>query len=160
MRVTDTEEAAGVGRTGLDPVIGVALAALAGVFAFTSLGSPALNTAPYPVASLRWAERHGRFAAPHRVLTKDYVGNYLELRHGPSGDVFIDDRYDMFPVAVSDAYFDLRHDRGQPLRVFERYGVDTFLWPRNDDLTRRLLRNGWRVAHTEQLGELWVVLIR
>lgn len=144
----------------LDPILGLAIAALAGVFLLTAMGEPAINTAPYPVASVRWAERHGRFTKPHRVLSKDYVGNYLELRHGPSGDVFIDDRFDMFPVAVPEAYFDLLHDRDKPVQILERYGVDTLIWPKDDDLTRRLRRNGWRVAYSQKLGEVWVVLIR
>lgn len=144
----------------LDRVLGAAMAVLAGVFVVTAVGEPAINTRPYPVAAIRWAERHGRFAEPHRVLSKDFVGNYLELRHGPSGDVFIDDRFDMFPAAVPNAYFDLLHDEGKPLATLDRYDVDTVIWPRDDDLTKRLRRNGWRVTFSQQLGEVWVVLIR
>jgi hypothetical protein len=144
----------------LDPVIGVAIGVMAAVFLVTAIGEPAINSAPYPVASIRWAERHGRFEAPHRVLSKDYVGNYLELRHGPSADVFIDDRFDMFPVAVPKAYFDLLHNRNQPLAILDRYRVDTLIWPRNDQLVRRLRRHGWTVGYAQKLGDGWVVLIR
>lgn len=144
----------------LDPVVGLAVTALAGVFAFVSVGEPAINTVPYPVASIRWAERHGRYTAPHRVLSKDWVGNLTELRHGPSGDVFIDDRYDMFPNDVSLAYFDLRHNRPNATEILDRYEVDTVIWPSNDGLVARLRRAGWSVAFSQKLGEDWVVLIR
>lgn len=144
----------------LDPILGVVIAALGLVFAVGAMGRPALNTAPYPVASIRWAEQHGRFVQPHRVLSKDYVGNFLELRHGPSADVFIDDRFDMFPNAVPEAYFDLLHNRDTPLEILDRYRVDTLIWPEDDPLTRRLQRNGWTVTFSQKLGILWVVLIR
>ncbi|MDP1792889.1 MAG: hypothetical protein Q8K63_02025 [Acidimicrobiales bacterium] len=144
----------------VDPIIGLAVAAMAAVFAFTAMGEPALNTRPYPVASVRFAERNGRFEAPHRVLSKDFVGNYIDLRRGPSGDVFIDDRFDMYPAAVPEAYFDLLHDRDNPVAILDRYKVDTLIWPKDHDLPRRLRRDGWRVAYSQKLGELWVVLFR
>lgn len=144
----------------LDPVIGLAIAAMAALFVVTSLGQPAINTRPYPVASIQWAERNGRFEAPRRVLSRDFVGNYLELRRGPRREVFIDDRYDMFPVDVPEAYFDLLHDRDRPLAILDRYGVDTLIWPRDHDLTSRLRAAGWTIAHSQKLGEVWVVLIR
>ncbi len=154
------EERAGAASQRLDPVIGVAVAVLAAVFVFTAMGEPALNTRPYPVASIQFAERRGRFDTPHRVLSRDFVGNYLELRRGASGDVFIDDRFDMFPVEVPEAYFDLLHDRDNPMAIVDRYEVDTVIWPKDHDLTRRLRRNGWRVAYSQKLGEVWVVLFR
>ncbi len=143
----------------IDPIIGAAIGVMGLLFVVTSLQSPALDFRPYPVASVRWAERHGRFGAPHRVLSRDFVGNYLELRHGPSGDVWVDDRVDMFPREVPLSYFELLKDHGT-LQTLERWKIDTVIWPYDHPVTRRLRKAGWRIAFSQQLAQRWVVLIR
>ncbi len=154
------DEAAATEPQRLDRFVGLAIAALATVFVVSALSGPALSFRAYPVQSIAWAERYGRFAAPHRVLSRDFVGNFLELRHGPSADVFIDDRVDMFPTAVSHDYLDLLHNSARSLAVLDRWKVDTVVWPADDGLTRRLRANGWTVAHREKLAKRWVVLFR
>ena len=54
----------------------------------------------YPVAAVTWAEREGLLGPDARLVSQDYVGNYLEARYGTAVKVFIDDRYDMFPETV------------------------------------------------------------
>ncbi|MBA2608906.1 MAG: hypothetical protein H0U92_08215, partial [Actinobacteria bacterium] len=65
-------EVAGVNRA----FAGV-LAAAAAVFIVAGTTGPPIAVADYPVASVRWIERNHRFDKPHRVATRDTVGNYL-----------------------------------------------------------------------------------
>lgn len=144
----------------VDAVLRLALMGLAGVFVALAVAGPALQFGPYPVRSVQWAERNDRFEAPHRVLSRDFVGNFIGLRHGPSGDVFIDDRVDMYPERVSSQYVDLLHDDGDALAILDEWDVDTVIWPVDHALTRHLRKQGWRVAYREKLAVSWVVLIR
>ena len=78
-----------------------AVLALAGVLAAVVAASgPVYNLNGYPVAAVTWAEREGLLGPDARLVSQDYVGNYLEARYGTAAKVFIDDRYDMFPETV------------------------------------------------------------
>ena len=85
----------------------VALALLGVMLAVSVLGGRNYNFRGYPVASIDWMESEGMLDADTRLVTRDYVGNYLEATHGTDIPVFIDDRYDMFPVEVAEDYFEL-----------------------------------------------------
>ena len=62
-----------------------------------SLTSPHLDLAPYPVDVVSRLEERGWIAEPSvRVAAVDWVGAYLELRHGDRANVFIDDRAEVF----------------------------------------------------------------
>jgi hypothetical protein len=142
----------------VNSVIAGVLVALAAVFVVGASIGPTLATSRYPVASIDWLDARGRFKAPHRVVTPDNVGNYLELRLGRPQLVFIDDRLDMYPARVSEDYLDLLAGADPALRVLERWKADTVLWHSRTPLVDRLLADGdWRVAHRER-G--WTVLER
>ena len=131
---------------------------LAGVIGFVALlfvvgGAlgPPVDASSYPVSSIRWLEAHGRLDAPHRLITPDDVGNYLELRERRPRLVFIDDRVDMFPATVSKDYKSLLNGADPALRVLDRWKVDTLLWPSHSALADRLAAGGkWRVVHRER----------
>ena len=83
--------------------------AVAIVAAFVVFGLSVRTTDParrvgLPGGGHDFLEETGLLAAPHRVAHLDFVGNYLELRFGRRVQVFIDDRYDMYPVEVSRDY--------------------------------------------------------
>jgi len=130
-------------------------ALIAGVMAlaFVVIGASAaagagLDTSSYPVAATTWLDRHGYFAAPHRVAEQDVVGCYLDLRDGPHGNAFIDDRVDMFPVRVSEDYRALLRAAPAPVGVLDRWHVDAVLWQDNQPLTSLLkLAPGWRLTY-------------
>ena len=118
---------------------------------------PALDVSAYPRNVIGAGERDGVLAPGRRVAVQDVVGCYLILRRGRSAGVFIDDRYDMYPVSVSRDYTTLL--RGQPgaYDVLARDGIDTVLWDRRQPLVPLLLTSGWK----EQVGDkTWVVLTR
>lgn len=90
---------------------------------------PALDFEDYPVAAINWMDGRGLLDEPHRVIAPDIVGCYRILRDGVTRKVFIDDRYDMYPVAVAQDSLSLLHMTGSPVTIADRYSADVVLWP-------------------------------
>src|ERR1700682_668792 len=99
---------------------------------------------------------HGFFVPDaHRIAEQDVVGCYLILLRGSAGRVFIDDRVDMYPVAVSNDYDTMLHAQPGARQVLDRYRIDTVLWDRHLPLKDVLLARGtWQIAYQDK-G--WVV---
>jgi hypothetical protein len=128
------------------------------LFGVSILADPGLRLNAYPVEATTYLEDQGLLDASHRIVHRDFVGNYLQLRYGRRVLVFIDDRYDMYPVKVSDDYRDLLRAEPPALRILEDRMVDAVLWNRDAPLTNLLLVSGrWREAYAD---ERWVVLRR
>ena len=128
-------------------------------FALSGTSGALLDLSDYPVASVRYLEREGLLEAPHRVAHDDLVGDYLILREGRRARVFYDDRFDMYPVEVSEAATKLIRGSVGALQVLDEYEIDVVLWKRDAPLSALLLeRNAeWRVVHRS--GD-WHVLRR
>ncbi|HVV36928.1 MAG TPA: hypothetical protein VHC63_10030 [Acidimicrobiales bacterium] len=117
------------------------------IFALGSLQRPLVDASTYPVAQVRWLERHHRFAAPHRVAEEDTVGNYIELRHGARGDVFVDDRVDLFPLSLVRDELGMVDGTDRGLRAIDRWDIDTVLWRSDSVFVQRLTSTGrWDTA--------------
>ncbi len=72
--------------------VGVAVCLVAATLAVTTDGY-SLDT--YPVAAVDYLEERGLVADPGvRVVSEDFVGNYLELRYGADANAYVDDRPD------------------------------------------------------------------
>jgi hypothetical protein len=105
----------------------------------------------YPVAAVTWAERNHVLDAGAHVVSRDYVGNYLEARFGTEVKVFIDDRYDLFPASVVDDFTLLNNGRTGWNDVLAKYHTTAVIWPTNEALAQLLADSPrWRVAYTDQ----------
>ena len=134
------------------------LAAAFLVFGLSIRSHDGLNVKPYPVAAADFLQREGLFADPHRVAHMDFVGNFLELRYGGRAPVFVDDRFDMYPLAVSRDYRELLGARSGSLGILDRRGVDLVLWDKDQPLTNLLRVTGrWEEIFAD---DDWVVLRR
>jgi hypothetical protein len=108
---------------------------------------PLVDASTYPVAQVAWLEHHHRFTSPHRVAAPDGVGNYLELRHGARGEVFVDDRVDLFPLTVVRDELAMRDGTDRGVRALDRWGIDTVLWRSDTGFAQRLTTSGrWDTA--------------
>lgn len=138
------------GPASLHRVIAAVLVAAGAVFMAAAIRGPGLDLGSYPVDAVAWLERNDRFDRPHRTATQDTVGGYLVLREGRRGRVFIDDRVDMYPLAVSRDYRALLDGSPRALRVLDRHAIDTVLWERDKALVA-VLRNtrDWREVHRD-----------
>ena len=155
--------AAGIGavrgdrRSGLALVACAAIALMGVVIVSNSFDRPAYNLSRYPVAELRWMGREGMLS--RRVAAQDFVGNLRTLREGPRARVFMDDRYDMYPVRVSSDFLDLNEGVSESLAILDRYRIDVVLWERKKPLAGMLALDTahWRVVHTTKK---WIVAER
>ena len=112
----------------------------------------------YPVKAVDFMEDEGLLAEPHRLVHQDFVGNYLELRFGRKVKVFIDDRYDMFPIEIPRDYRRLLGGNPQWQSILQTRNIDVVLWEKDLPLTQLLKASGqWLEIFTE--GD-WVVLRR
>ena len=137
--------------------------ALAIVVAFVAFGlsvkaNDPLDFDDYPVEAVSFLEDSGLLDDPHRLVHLDFVGNYLELRFGRRAKVFIDDRYDMFPAAVSRDYRHLLNGRPGWQAILDTRRIDVVLWDEELPLTSLLKANGrWLQIYAK---DDWVVFRR
>jgi hypothetical protein len=135
------------------------IAIAVGVFAVSAISPYAIDLTSYPGRAARFLDTSGRLmSSEHRIAHQDVVGNFLEFRYGTKARVFIDDRYDMFPVAVADDYTTLLRGQRESEAVLDRYHIDTVLWDRSLPLVTLLDASpSWRQVHRS--GK-WVVFER
>ncbi len=115
----------------------------------------ALDT--YPVEALAYVDANG--LADKRMVMPEYVGCYRIFEKGRAANVFIDDRYDMYPQAVSNDYLALANGNGvSPAEVLPRYGIEVVIWDRQRPLHHWLVSNpGW----TERWADhKWSVFVK
>jgi hypothetical protein len=128
------------------------------VFAVSGTTGDTLDLRDYPVAAVRYMERERLLAPPHRVAHDDIVGDYLILRRGRRARVFTDDRFDMYPVRVSNDLSALLKGGNDALVALRRWKIDVVLWEDGAPLVALLERTGdWE--RTYHRGS-WVVLTR
>jgi len=131
-----------------DPLLramGVVLAVVAVVFAAGVYRGPGLYLKSYPTAAETYLiENH--LVRGHRIATQDFVGDYRSLIEGPSSSgVFIDDRYDMYPVAVATDYRTLLVAGARAPAVLQKWDIDEIVWQEGAGLPALLrLTGGWR----------------
>lgn len=148
-------------RSGERPAAGrAALALTVAVGALLVAGAmrrPAYDLDRYPVAAVAFAEERGLFDGG-RVVTQDFVGNYLEVTRGATGDVFVDDRYDVWPRSLADDVLALVDGDARWEQVLARHGATAVVWERELPLAGLLGASpGWRVAYDDGT---WVVAVR
>ncbi len=126
------------------------------VFTVRIASDPPLDLVGYPNKAMQYLRDQGRLEPPNRLVEQDFIGNYLEFQW-PNVPVFIDDRFDMFPLSVSRDYEALLNGRPGSLEILDRLKADTVLWQRKLPLVTILQTAGWRETNGD---EDWVVLER
>jgi hypothetical protein len=101
-----------------------------------------LSLKSYPVSAINFLEQSGLRGPTHHVAQQDVVGCFFDLRFGDKARVFVDDRYDMFPISVANDYATLLKGGPKSLEVLDRRGVDVVLWDRSLPLVTALDATG------------------
>jgi hypothetical protein len=133
------------------PAHRILVAVLGGALAFTVIraGHEAnWDLKRYPVKAV------DAIAAKHllggRLVTTDGWGGYLIGTEWPRQQVFFDDRYDMYPLAVNDAYDSMAQLKPGWDRVLDHYRIEMVLWPRLGPLAQGLaLRSDWTRVYAD-----------
>jgi hypothetical protein len=129
------------------------IAAAAAVFVAAGVAQEPLDLDGYPSPRVLRAAGDAE-----RMVTTDIVGGYRILREGRAADVFVDDRYDMYPAQVIADYVRLLDNDSAALAILERYRAGAVVWPADAQLAARLVDDRtWRRVLRD--GE-WVVFVR
>jgi hypothetical protein len=90
----------------------------------------------YPVAAMQALDRDGRLGG--RLLTTDAWAGYAIYRYWPEQKVFFDDRYDMYPERMVEAYDKLLNlDEGWD-DVLDDHDIEIVVWPKGGALVEAL----------------------
>ncbi|QXC61689.1 hypothetical protein KSP35_02250 [Aquihabitans sp. G128] len=139
------------------PVV-IAVAVLAVLVGVMGVAGPNTALAPYPEDAAAWMRHRGMLGVDDRVVSRDYVGNWLEYEYGPDQvRTYIDDRVDMYPLPVIRDYTQLLAEDGHFQAVLDRARATSVLWDRRTPLGRWLERSErWKVVHRD---EKWLVAV-
>ncbi len=132
-----------------------ALAAMVVVLAIMTQSGPHTSVERYPVAAVDAMEELDLSPADRHVVHQDFVGNFLDLRFGPVGATWIDDRFELHEAGLVEDYLALLHAEPEWRDVIDRYAPAAVLWERDRVLVELLTTDGWSVAWSD---DDWVVL--
>ena len=109
----------------------------------------------YPVATLQALDRDHRLGG--RLLTTDAWAGYVIYRYWPQQHVFFDDRYDMYPVAMVDAYDKVLDLKPGWDDVLDRYRIETIVWPKDGALVQALRDlPGWTEVRRDKVAATFI----
>ncbi|MEO6627530.1 MAG: hypothetical protein ABIP03_03075 [Aquihabitans sp.] len=119
---------------------------------------PNTDLEAYPEQAAAYMRSEGLLTTQTRVVSRDFVGNYLTYAYGPDEvRVFIDDRVDMYPLATIRQYARLLADNGDYQAVLTETRATSVLWDRDSSFGRWLEQSdGWQVVYTDRN---WVVAV-
>ncbi len=139
-----------------------ALTALCALMLTTPIGTPSLDLRSYPVPALAFIKDQGLLppadGSDGRLLAQDFVGNLREYLDGPIGDVFVDDRAEVFTKQTADDYVSLLAASPSWASILDRYEIRTIVWQRAFPLAVVLTESSdWEVRYVDAD---WIVATR
>lgn len=120
-----------------------------------AMGQDDYNFATYPVKAMKVVQDRGLLGS--KLMTTDAWAGYVIHEYWPKQQVFMDDRFDMFPTAVAEDYLKLMGIEDGWQDVLDRHGIQVVVWPKDKALTRVLdLAPGWQRVYEDEVGAVWV----
>jgi len=138
----------GTERPALGPPAAAVMSAVLAVVIAASALTPSDSLSDYAARPLAWLDQgpsHDR-----RTATDVLNGNLYEVLDGPTGTVFVDDRFDMVPTEVFEDY--LRLESGGPgwSEALDRHRIEVVIWSRHQPLGSLLVASAsWRVVFSD-----------
>jgi hypothetical protein len=137
----------------------LAVVVLGAVVVFGALRAPNLALDEYPVEATAALRERGGLDVDDRVVSRDFVGNYLTWAYGPDEvRVYIDDRVDMYPVAHIADYTSLIDPDGDFAAVLAAADATAVIWDLDSPFGDWLEdpENGWQVVYRD---DGWLVAL-
>jgi hypothetical protein len=109
----------------------------------------------YPVKAMRFLEGHELLG--QRIFTDDADAGFVINQYWPRQYVYMDDRYDMYPMPVMRDYLAVAAAGPDWEQILGRHDVETVVWRDDEALAGALDRSdGWvRIHHDRDFG-VWV----
>ena len=133
------------------PALGIAAVALTVV----ALRAGPIDLSSYPTGGEAYMASHGLLTNAHRIAAADVVGNYRELVEGARQNVFIDDRYDMYPASVVNDSQTILDGQGAALAALKKWNIDVLVAKKGTGSTGLLHAvGGWRTVWSDAHWEI------
>jgi hypothetical protein len=146
---------AGERRTSVGWALALVLAIVATSLGLRASSEPNFELRSYPVAAMQAVERQGLLG--QRLLTDDADAGYVILAYYPQQKVFIDDRYDMYPRSVINAFFALSNGDPGWAKTLDRYKVNVVVWDREKPLAQYLAQDShWHRTYRDHRYVIYV----
>jgi hypothetical protein len=137
------------------PILAVLVCLVSVVLVVRAASQPDYDRKAYPVRSLNALASEHRLGG--RLLTTDAWAGYVIAKYWPEQHVFFDDRYDMYPIALTDAYNEVLSTKPGWQRVLDRYRIDVVVWPRQRGIVQVLEElPGWTVLREDKVATVLV----
>lgn len=143
-------------RPGLGRPMGVLIGVLFVLVSANTLLTPPNAVEDYAARPVAWLRSAGLDDV--RVATDVPEGNFLQALDGATGEVFIDDRFDMMPPDVFDDYLTLLRSGPRWEDVLDEHDIDVVVWRRSLPTSSLLATSAdWRVGFSDAT---WMVAVR
>lgn len=137
-------------------VVLVGLVGLAAIFTLQAVSQPSYDLRGYSVGAMRALVKQG--STSKDIFTTDANAGWLLAAHYPQFHVFMDDRYDMYPVSVINDYSKISAGDPSWAALLTKYHVKTVVWPRTRSLSQLLAQSPqWVRTYRDKS---WVVYVR
>jgi hypothetical protein len=147
----DRREAAGVAP----PILAVLVCLVSALLVVRAATQPDFDLKRYPVASMAALASQHRLGG--RLLTTDAWAGYVIYKYWPEQHVFFDDRYDMYPIALTDAYNTVLSLQPGWQRVLDEYRINVIVWPREKGIVQVLDHlSGWTKLRQDNVASVFV----
>jgi len=139
----------------LNRPLGALLLLLAGLWTAEASSLPDFDLDRYPVRAMRAVEEQGLLG--QRLMTNDRWGGYLILRWWPRQEVFVDDRYDMYPTDLMHDFIRFSDADRRWREILDRYRIDVVVWDRDVPVVQLMDKDpAWRRVHRDRLAVVFV----
>ena len=117
-----------------------------------SLTLPTFDVKRYPTGALHALNEQHRLGT--RLLTTDAWAGYVIYKYWPEQHVFFDDRYDMYPVKMTEAYNKILSLKPGWEKVLDQYRIDTVIWPKDGAFSEALAHvPGWKLVRSDKVSK-------
>ena len=78
-------------------------------------------------------------------------------KYWPEQHVFFDDRYDMYPISITDDYNKILSLKPGWEKVLDKYRIDTIVWPKDAAFVQALAHlPGWREIRHDKVSRTFI----
>jgi hypothetical protein len=133
------------------PLLAALVCVVCAVVVLRAATQPNFDLKSYPVKAFNALDAQHRLGG--RMLTTDAWAGYVIARYWPEQHVFFDDRYDMYPIVITDAYNKILSTKPGWQQELDRYRINIVVWPRDRGIVPVLEQMpGWRVIREDKLA--------
>lgn len=117
-----------------------------------TLSMPNFDLKRYPVAAMQSLDKQHQLGG--RLLTTDAWAGYVIYKYWPEQHVFFDDRYDMYPITMTNAYNKILSVKPGWEHVLDQYRINIVVWPKDDSFAQALVHlPGWKLVRTDKVSK-------